>query len=104
MGDSIRVDIAGLDGLVRTLSAIRDQIGTLGQDIGAYDDAIGAPKVKQKLSEVAGNWSQARRRVSDEIGRLASMAETAAATYRAKEQDISNAVEASSNAGTIPGG
>jgi hypothetical protein len=37
---------------------------------------------------VAGNWSVARQRIGEELSRLAGMAETAAATYRATEQTV----------------
>jgi len=53
----IRVDIDGLADLARTLTAIQHQLDGLGQDIGRYDVAIGAPKVKTQLAQVAGNWS-----------------------------------------------
>jgi ABC-type transporter Mla subunit MlaD len=87
----IRVDIDGLAGLAKTLAAIQQQLDTLGQDFGRFDAAIGAPKVKAKLSEVAGNWSRARQQIGQELSRLAAMADTAAATYRATEQDIAQA-------------
>jgi hypothetical protein len=86
-----RVDIDGLSGLAKTLTAIQHQLDNLGQDFGRFDAAIGAPKVKAKLSEVAGNWSIARKGITEELTRLAGMAEMAAATYRATEQAISQA-------------
>jgi len=91
VAEPIRVDIDGLAGLAKTLSGIRQQLENMGRDFGRYDVAIGAPKVKAKLSEVAGNWSIARRGITEELARLASMAETAAATYQATEQAISKA-------------
>lgn len=87
----IRVDIEGLAGLAKTLSGIQQQLENLGRDFGRYDAAIGAPKVKAKLSEVTGNWSVARQRIGEELGRLASMADVAAATYRATEDAIAQA-------------
>jgi uncharacterized protein YukE len=91
----LRVDIDGLAGLAKTLAGIQQQLDNLGQDFGRFDAAIGAPKVKAKLSEVAGNWSRARQKIGEELGRLAGMAETAAATYRATEQDIAQATAGS---------
>ncbi|MDQ1491829.1 MAG: hypothetical protein QOJ23_4343 [Actinomycetota bacterium] len=88
MAGQIRVDIDGLAGLAKTLAAIQQQLDNLGQDFGRFDAAIGAPKVKARLSEVAGNWSVARQRIGEELSRLAGMAETAAATYRATEQTV----------------
>jgi uncharacterized protein YukE len=95
----IRVDIDGLAGLAKTLAAIQHQLDNLGRDFGRFDAAIGAPKVKAKLSEVAGNWSVARQRINEELGRLASMAEAAAATYRATEQAIAQAASATGAGG-----
>ena len=91
MAGPIRVDIDGLSGLTTTLTAIQHQLDNLGQDFGRFDAAIGAPKVKAKLSEVAGNWSIARKGINEELARLAAMADAAAATYRATEQAISHA-------------
>ena len=100
MAGPIRVDIEGLAGLAKTLAAIQHELGNLGQDFGRYDAAIGASKVKAKLSEVAGNWSVARQRVNEELGRLASMAEVAAATYRATEQAIAQAASGPGGGGS----
>lgn len=84
----IRVDLDELDQLAQTLRRVQEQLGSLAQDFGRFDAAIGAPKVKAKLQEVAGNWSKARQRVNEEIGRLAAMAEFASATYKEREQAI----------------
>ena len=56
--------------------------------------------MKAKLSEVAGNWSRARQQIGEELSRLAGMAETAAATYRATEQDIAQATAGSGPPGS----
>lgn len=87
----IRVDLDELDQLAQTLRRVQEKLGSLAQDFGRFDAAIGAPKVKAKLQEVAGNWSKARQRVNEEIGRLAAMAEFASTTYKEREQAISRA-------------
>jgi hypothetical protein len=88
---SIRVDIDGLAQLARTLSAIQHQLDGLGRDFGRYDAAIGAPKVKAQLSQVAGNWSIARQGINKELARLAAMAEAAAEAYRATDEAVARA-------------
>lgn len=96
---SIRVDIDGLAELAKALRGIQQELDNLGHDFGRYEAAIGAPRVKAKLSEVAGNWSTARQRIGQDLGQLASMADVAAATYRATEDTISQAA-----GGSGPGG
>ena len=99
MAGPIRVDIDGLAELARTLTAIQHQLDGLGQDIGRYDAAIGAPKVKAQLAQVAGNWSIARQGINEELGKLAAMAEAAAATYRATEQAVARAAGGTAGSG-----
>jgi DNA anti-recombination protein RmuC len=91
VAEPIRVNLDELDRLAQTLRRVQNQLGSLAQDFGRFDAAIGAPTVKSKLQEVAGNWSKARQRVNGEIGRLAEMAELASATYKDREQMISRA-------------
>ena len=91
MASPIRVDIDGLSSLATRLRAIRQQLENLGYDFGRFDREIGAPVVRARLGEVAGNWTAARQRIGRELTRLADMADTAASTYQAKEDEISRA-------------
>jgi hypothetical protein len=88
----IHVDIEGLGRLAQDLRSIQHQLSALGRDFGQFDSAIGARVVKTRLADVAGNWSQARQRINEQISRLADMATLAAETYRATEGRISGAV------------
>jgi hypothetical protein len=87
----IRVDIEGLDQLAHDLNAIQQKLDGLGRGLGDYDAAIGAIGVRARLAEVAGNWSNARQRINQQMGQLAEMAASAAATYRATERAVSDA-------------
>ncbi len=95
----IRVDIEGLDLLAHDLRTIQHQFNDLGRDFHRFDAAIGANRVRERLAEVAVNWSQARERVNEEVSRLADMAASAAETYRATERDISGATDSPRQAG-----
>jgi hypothetical protein len=85
----IRVDIEGLDRLADKLRLIQHRLNDLGRDFDTFDSAIGAPVVRDRLAEVAGNWSRARQRINGHISHLADMAATAAEHYRTREAEIS---------------
>jgi len=67
-----------------------------------YDSVLGAPAVKQQLSEVVGNWKKSRLRINGELEALVKLAEAAAAQYAATEGEISRAF--SSGGQTSTGG
>jgi len=96
----IQVDIDGLRDLARALTGIQQDLGDLGVEFGMYDSVLGAPAVKQQLSEVAGNWKKSRLRINGELEALAKMAEAAAAQYAATEGEISRAFSSGGQAST----
>lgn len=66
-------------------------MATFGRIFEHFDRAIGSPQVRDRLSDVVGNWSRARERIGQDVARLAAMAEGAAAAYQATEAAISKA-------------
>lgn|GEM_PF-4121271 len=102
MPGELQVDIEGLRDLGRALTGIQQDLGDLGVVFGMYDSVLGAHAVKQRLSEVAGNWNESRQRINGELEALAKMAEEAAAQYTATEADISRAFS-SGDPGSVGG-
>jgi hypothetical protein len=78
-----------LDGLGRRLVSLQARLDTLTRDIGSYDAAIGAPKLKAKLSELASYWAATRQALGQELATLGELASSAAAQYRATEKGVS---------------
>jgi hypothetical protein len=95
----IRVDIDELDSLARSLRTVQSRVAAFGRSFEHYDRAIGAPQVRERLSDIVGNWSRARERIGEEVARLAAMAEGAAAVYRATEAAITKAATPSPPSG-----
>ena len=91
MADQIRVDIDELDRLAQSLRTVQSRVATFGRSFEHYDQAIGARQVRDRLSDVVGNWSRARERIGEDLARLADIAEGAAAAYRATEAAVSGA-------------
>lgn len=92
------MDIDALEALSHRLVEIEQKLGSLGRDLGVFDAVIGALQVRERLSELAGNWDHARRRLTEELAELGAMAQAAASEYRATEVKL-----AGSFSGTAPG-
>jgi hypothetical protein len=90
MGGTLRADIDALEALGHRLVELEQKLGSLGRDLGVFDTVIGARIVRERLSELAGNWDQARRRVMEELGELGAMAQAAASEYRATEATLAD--------------
>lgn len=88
MAGPLRVDYDALERLAHQLTDLQLKLEGLGRDIGAFDGAIGAFDVKQRLSDLVGNWTKARLRIAGELKDLAAMTSGAAAEYRAKEMGL----------------
>jgi hypothetical protein len=101
MAGELRVDIDALEALSHRLVDIEQKLRSLGRDLGAFDAVIGARPVREQLSELAGNWDHARRRLMDELRELGAMAQAAANEYRATEAELSRSF---SGAGSGDGG
>jgi hypothetical protein len=90
MGGPIRADIDALEALGQRLVEIEQKLGSFGRDLGVFDTIIGARVVRERLSELAGNWDRARRRLMEELGELGAVAQTAASEYRATEAALAD--------------
>ena len=89
MGNTVRVDPEALEGLGNRLKSLQTRLDSLARDIGAYDAAIGAPKLKSTLSELVSWWTANRQALGQELASLGTLATTAAAQYRATEKGVS---------------
>jgi hypothetical protein len=67
MGEQVKVDPDALDGLGQRLVGLQARLDSLGRDIGAHDAAIGAPKLKAVLSELAAAWASTRQTLGEEL-------------------------------------
>ncbi len=92
MGGTVKVDPDALEGLGNRLVSLQARLDSLARDIGAYDTAIGAPKLKSTLSELVSWWAATRRALGEELATLGSLASAAAAQYRATEKGVSSDV------------
>jgi hypothetical protein len=92
MAGPLQVNWDALEQLGRQLSDVQVKLEGLGRDVGAFDEAVGDLHVKQRLSELAGNWSKARLRIAGELKDLAALASGAAAQYRTTETELQSAV------------
>lgn len=92
MAGPLRVDYNALEELGRRLTDLQLKLETLGRDVGAFDQAVGDFGVKQRLSDLVGNWTKARLRIAGELKVLAAITSGAAAEYRAKETALQSAV------------
>jgi len=84
----VRVDPDALEALGRRLAALQGRLDSLNRDIGAYDPAIGAPKLKQVITDLVDAWNSTRQELGQELADLGSLASSAAARYRATEQGV----------------
>jgi ABC-type transporter Mla subunit MlaD len=89
VGGTVKVDPDALEALGQRLTNLQARLDSLARDIGAYDAAIGAPKLKSTLSELVSWWTASRRALGQELANLGSLASTAAAQYRTTEKDLS---------------
>ena len=97
---SLDVDIEALEHFAPRLRALRTRLDQLGQNLAAFQGAVGSRRINHRLEELAGNWKRHRQRLGTELETLAAMVEAAAATYRQQEADIA----AAANAGLPPAG
>jgi len=88
MAGPLRVDYDALERLGQQLTELQLKLEGLGRDVGAFDGAVGAFEVKQRLSELVGNWTKARLRIAGELKDLAAITSGAAAEYRAKDTGL----------------
>jgi hypothetical protein len=88
VGGTVKVDPDALEGLGRRLANLQARLDSLARDIGAYDAAIGAPKLKSTLSELVSWWTANRQALGQELANLGSLASNAAAQYRATEKGV----------------
>lgn len=92
MAGPLQVNYDALEQLSRRLSDLQLKLEGLGRDLGAFDEAVGDRHVKQRLSELAGNWSKSRLRIVGELKDLASLTSNAAAEYRATETKLESTI------------
>ena len=89
---SLDVDIEALEQLAPRLRAVRMQLDHLGQNLAAFEGAVGSRRLNRRLAELAGNWKHHRERLGTELEAVAAMVAGAAATYRQQEAEIAAAL------------
>ncbi|HZQ77139.1 MAG TPA: hypothetical protein VFE55_07400 [Acidimicrobiia bacterium] len=78
MAGPLRVDYDALERLAHQLTELQLKLEGLGRDVGAFDRAVGAFEVNQRLSDLVGNWTKARLRIAGELKDLAAITSEAA--------------------------
>ncbi len=64
--------------MAHQLTELQLKLEGLGRDVGAFDRAVGAFEVNQRLSDLVGNWTKARLRIAGELKDLAAITSEAA--------------------------
>ena len=64
--------------MAHQLTDLQLKLEGLGRDVGAFDRAVGAFEVNQRLSDLVGNWTKARLRIAGELKDLAAITSEAA--------------------------
>jgi hypothetical protein len=75
-------------GARQRLARLTHEFASLGRTFEDFDTAIGSHRINDRLSSLAGNWSDARRKLGEHLEGLSGMAEGAAAEYRRLEAEI----------------
>jgi hypothetical protein len=98
MSDLI-VDLDGLAALAGGLDRIRTSLDGTGDTFDAYHDDIGSDTVSGALDGFKDHWHDGRRKITDNAKTLSSMVHESVDTYRKTDDDLSTAIQQSTEGG-----
>jgi hypothetical protein len=98
MSDLI-VDLDGLAGFAGGLDRIRASLDGTGETFDAYHDDIGSDTVWDALDDFKDHWHDGRKKITDNAKSLSSMVHESVDTYRKTDDDLSTAIQQSTEDG-----
>jgi hypothetical protein len=90
---TIKVDIPALKDMAGRLAGLKEEFEHMGEMANHYHDAVGHHRVAEQLGNFATNWSDAREKLCQTLAQVAGYADSAAETYAAREQSITDATK-----------
>jgi hypothetical protein len=88
MPNRLIVDLDGLDGLAQRLRQIKDDLGAARRQFNGHGDAVGDSRVNLALEDFEEHWRDGRRKVSENVEALATMAAESVKAYRAVDREL----------------
>lgn len=104
-GDRLVVDLDGLEAFAGNLDSIRSRMNGTRSLVDGYAGDLGSAEVEGALDDFESNWSDGRKKIDENAGRLATMAREAAKGLRQADDDLAQGIEdAAVRSGPTPGG
>jgi hypothetical protein len=98
MSDLI-VDLDGLAAFAGGLDRIRASLDSTGDTFEAYHQDIGSDTVSGALDHFKDHWHDGRQKITDNAKSLSSMVHESVDTYRKTDNDLSTAIQQSTEDG-----
>lgn len=87
-GDRLSVDLDGLDEFASNLESVRARMNATRSMLDSHSGQLGAAEVETALDSFESNWSDGRKKIDDNAGRLAAMATEASKGLRQADRDL----------------
>jgi hypothetical protein len=95
----LTVDLDGLSAFAGGLDRIRASLDSTGDTFDAFHDDIGSDTVSGALDDFSDHWHDGRKKITDNAKSLSSMVHESVDTYRKSDDDLSTAIQQSTEGG-----
>lgn len=92
MGDRLRADLARIGNVASQITQIGAEFSQATTLAEGYESALGSAPLAGVLGTFASGWSIHRQRLIDDLSQEAALAETAAQSYRATDEQLAAAL------------
>jgi hypothetical protein len=88
MAEDLYVDIEALTEMHRQMGSICQALEDAGDNVNAYDSALGSPRIEGKLNDFVSGWKDGRKKIKDGVQSLAEAVQGACDSYNENEDNI----------------
>lgn len=103
MAEDLYVDIDALTEMHSQMTSICQALEDAGDDVNAYDRALGSPRIEGKLDDFIDGWKDGRKKIKDGVASLADAVKGACEAYNENEANIKKATQPQDESTTYVG-